>query len=222
MADSIRTARDPDAGSGPASSANPAAPAEAAASPAERTLDLLSRARAGDPIALNALCSRYLPRLQRWASGRLPAAARDRFETGDLVQEALIRTIRHIVDFVPRHSGAFEAYLRRTLHNLITDEVRRQRTHPTAAALDAELADTGPSPFDLAVGRELAERYETALSELSPEDRDAIILRIEFGNSYDEIAEAMDKPSIEAARMTVTRAVRRLAERMRDAEREQE
>jgi RNA polymerase sigma-70 factor (ECF subfamily) len=216
MAERTRTARDSDAGPGAASSANLAAPA--APPPAERTLDLLARARAGDRLALDTLCRRYLPRLQRWASGRLPRTARDRFETGDLVQEALIRAIRHIGDFTPRHGGAFEAYLRKTLHNLITDEVRRQRTRPVATALDSQEIDHGPSPFDLSVGRELAERYEAALDGLSPEDREAIILRIEFGSSYEQIAEAMDKPSIEAARMAVTRAVRRLAERMRDEE----
>jgi RNA polymerase sigma-70 factor (ECF subfamily) len=43
----------------------------------ETSLSLLERAREGDADALNALIARYLPRLQRWAHGRLPAWARD-------------------------------------------------------------------------------------------------------------------------------------------------
>ena len=43
---------------------------------AESSLVLVVRARAGDLHARDALCARYLPRLQRWAHGRLPAGAR--------------------------------------------------------------------------------------------------------------------------------------------------
>ena len=42
-----------------------------------------------------------------------------------------------------------------------------------------------------------------------------MIARIELGCSYAEVAELMDKPSADAARMTVSRALVRLAEEMR-------
>jgi RNA polymerase sigma-70 factor, ECF subfamily len=48
----------------------------------ESTLSLLTRVRGGDEAALNDLFARYLPLMRRWAAGRLPRWARDRF-TGD-------------------------------------------------------------------------------------------------------------------------------------------
>ena len=56
--------------------------------------------------------------------------------------------------------------------------------------------------------------YENALNELSSIDQEAVILRIEFGLSYAEIAEAMEKPSADASRMQVKRALVKLAESM--------
>ena len=53
---------------------------------AESSVDLLERAQAGDRAALDAPVARYLPRLRRSASGRLPRWARDRADTQDLVR----------------------------------------------------------------------------------------------------------------------------------------
>ena len=60
---------------------------------------LLARARDGDEAALERLFERYLPRLQRWARGRLPSWARDMADTHDLVQDTLLRTFRKIDGF---------------------------------------------------------------------------------------------------------------------------
>lgn len=200
-------AADPDRGPGHLSKTSPAA---------ECTLDLLGRARAGDRDALDALCRRFLPRLERWATGRLPRAARDLVDTGDIVQEALIRVVRHVEDFAPRHEGAFQAYLRKTLFNLIKDAGRRARTLPPRSELAADPADPSASPLEVAIGRDLAARYEAALDRLKPEDQEAIILRIELHMSYEEIATATAKPSPDAARMAVSRALLRLAEELGD------
>jgi len=51
----------------------------------EPTIELVTRARGGDRPAMEALLQRCLPPLKRWAHGRLPAAARGRLDTGDLV-----------------------------------------------------------------------------------------------------------------------------------------
>ena len=58
-------------------------------------------------------------------------------------------------------------------------------------------------------------KYDRALERLDAETREAVIARIEMGCSYAEIAEAMGKPSPDAARMAVSRALVRLAEEMR-------
>jgi RNA polymerase sigma-70 factor (ECF subfamily) len=77
-------------------------------------------------------------------------------------------------------------------------------------------ADVGPSPLEHAIGHEGVERYEAALNTLRPADREAIVARIELQQSYEEVAIALGKPSADAARMAVTRALKALIKAMDD------
>lgn len=63
---------------------------------AESSLSLLRRAQQGDGVAVEALMARYLARLQRWASGRVPASARGLLDTSDVVQDALLGTFQRL------------------------------------------------------------------------------------------------------------------------------
>lgn|SRR5262245_4453981 len=182
---------------------------------ADSSLTLVRRAHAGDEAARNELCARYLPRLQRWAHGRLPASARGALDTVDLVQDTFMQVLRRLDEFEPRHTGAFQAYLRRTLLNRIRDEIRRVGRHGgPAEPIDAEKPTTDPSPLEEAIGQQTLERYEAALERLRDADREAIIMRVELGFSYAEVMDAFDKPSVAAAHMAVSRALVRLAEEM--------
>jgi RNA polymerase sigma-70 factor (ECF subfamily) len=181
----------------------------------ESSLDLLERARAGDQSAADALIARYLPRLERWARGRLPVWARDITDTQDLVQDTLIQTFRRIERFEPRGEGALHAYLRQGILNRIRDELRRASRRPPPAALDADMTDQATSPLEAAIGVEAVARYECALGRLRPEDREAIIARVELDYSNQEIAALLGKPTANAARMTVERALVKLAQEMR-------
>lgn len=172
---------------------------------------LLQRARAGDIDALNRLIERYLPGLRRFASGRLPRDRYDLLDTDDLVQETLVRAVGHIESFEVRRDGALRAYLRQSLLNRIRDEARRARRRPAPAELPEDAPAAGASPLEEAIGHEAVERYEAALLKLRQEDREAIVARIEMGCSYEELAEALDKPTADAARMAVSRALVRLA-----------
>src|ERR671918_733514 len=94
------------------------APADSSPLPkVESSCELLLRARAGDQRALDLLYQRCLTPLRRWARGRLPRWARDVADTDDLVQETLLRSLRGIAAFDPRHTGAFLAYLRQGVLN---------------------------------------------------------------------------------------------------------
>jgi RNA polymerase sigma factor (sigma-70 family) len=180
----------------------------------DSTLALLDRARAGDAGALDILMARHLPRLQRWASGRLPQWARDAVDTTDLVQDTLLQTFKRIDRFEVRGEGALQAYLRQGILNRIRDEFRKARRRPAAAELDTEFPDGAASPLELAVGQEAIERYEAALQRLRAEDREAIIARVELGMPHEELARLLGKPSANAARMAVERALVRLAAEM--------
>jgi RNA polymerase sigma-70 factor, ECF subfamily len=182
--------------------------------PAHTTVVLLEAARQGDEAAREQLFERCIPALRRWAHGRLPGNMRGLLDTGDLVQDTVVATLRHLDGFEARHQGALQAYLRQAVMNRIRDAVRYHRRRPQQVDVPESLANRAPSPLDLAIGEENVERYERALSRLAPADREAIVGRLELQHSYDELAVVLDKPSPAAARMAVTRAMKHLADEM--------
>jgi RNA polymerase sigma-70 factor (ECF subfamily) len=181
---------------------------------AESSFDLVLRANRGEGPALEALLARYLPRLHRWAHGRLPPAARGALQTQDLVQDTLMHVIQRLPSFEPRHEGAFQGYVRTTLWNRIRDLARHHSRTGPAVPLDPDLAAEECSPLDLAVGKETLDRYEAALERLRPDDKALIVARIEMGLPYPEMAVMFEKPSVAAVHMAVSRALVKLAEEM--------
>lgn len=180
----------------------------------EATIDLLELVKIGDRTALNRLLERCIPPLRRWAHGRLPPAARGLHDTGDLVQETVIAAMGRLEAFEARYQGALQAYLRQAVMNRVRDLIRQAQRRPEPVPLPDRLVDPDSSPLEQAIGTESLEAYEKALERLAPADREAVIGRIELGYSYEELAVALDKPTAAAARMAVTRAVKRLAGEM--------
>lgn len=187
----------------------PVEPPDAAA-----TLDLVLKARSGDQDACDELFSRYETRLRRWAHGRLPPAARGALDTQDLVQETLIRVFRQLQSFEPRHAGAFREYVWTTFWNAIRDIARKHKRRGPTGPLEVDVPADAPSPLEEAMGSEAFARYEAAIDRLRPEDREAIIARVEMGLSHVEVAASLGKSSAAAAHMAVSRALMRLAEEM--------
>lgn len=181
----------------------------------ESTFTLLERARRGDQNAVERLFARHVRPLQRWASGRLPQWARDVADTDDLVQDVLLRTFKRIDDFEPRNVGSLQAYLRQAVLNRVRDELRRKGRRPPETDLDDVELEGAWSPLEEAIGHEAVAQYARSLSRLKPEDREAIIARVEMGYTYEELAEVLGKPSADAARKTAQRALVRLAEEMK-------
>ena len=180
----------------------------------ESTIGLIERARSGDAEAVERLMARHLAPLKRWARGRLPRWARDIADTDDLVQDALLHTFSKLDDFDVRGAGALQAYLRQAILNRVRDELRKRARRPEAAALNGSERDRASSPLEDAIGREAAARYEVALAALRPEDREAIIGRVEMGYSYDQLADVLGKPTADASRKAAQRALVRLARLM--------
>ncbi len=180
----------------------------------DSTVELVRQARSGNRDALDRLFARCLPGLRRWATGRLPRWSRGLLDTDDLVQETVIRTVNRLDRFEPRHEGALQAYLRQAVMNRIRDEIRRTGRAPAPSDLDENQADPGASPLDEAIGVEAVKRYEAALARLRPEEREAVIAKIELDGSYASVAQALGKRTPDAARMAVGRALLRLAEEM--------
>jgi len=182
----------------------------------ESTASLLQRVVNDDDAAREQLCRQFLPIMTRWAHGRLPNYARDLSDTQDLVQLALIRALDQVDQFDALREGAFLAYLRKIMLNNIRMEIRRVTRRNKHGFSDSELEPKDPdaSVVSQVIGLDVLERYEEGLMTLTEKAREAVILRVEFGYSFSEIALATDTPSANSARMLVSRALVQLAENM--------
>ena len=180
---------------------------------------LIRRVQRGDRHAVEELFTLELPRLRRWARGRVSVQAQHRATTDDLIQEVLIKALRGVRHFSPEGGGSFQAYLRRALVNMVRDEVRAAARAPLVSPLDDLHRSYAPSPLDRAIGRQAYARYRTALARLTPRARRAAIARLERGESYQEVAERIGCPTALAARAVVGRAVERIIVLMTSAER---
>jgi RNA polymerase sigma-70 factor, ECF subfamily len=175
---------------------------------------LLMRAREGDEEARNELCARYLPRLRRWAHGRLPPWAREHLDTEDIVQDTMMQSVRQLGGFAPQHERAFCAYVSQALRNRLRDAVRRAVTRPAGQPISPDVPASEPSPLEQALGTQMLGRYDAALQRLRESDRDLIVARVELGLDYAEIAGLLGKSSVPSARVAVSRALLRLAMEM--------
>jgi RNA polymerase sigma-70 factor (ECF subfamily) len=185
--------------------------------PLESTASLLIRVREGSHGAREDLAKRYLTLLGRWAHGRIPRAARDLVDTEDIVQSTIMKALGNVDTFEPRGEGAFLGYLRQILMNQILDEARRAKRRPRHVTLDPGLeASHSPSPLEEAIGRDRMQRYEASMAQLPDTQREAIVLRIEMGMRYRDIAEALGVSSAEAVRALVGRGMVHLARLMRE------
>jgi RNA polymerase sigma-70 factor (ECF subfamily) len=178
------------------------------------TLDLVERARKGDQTAWEMLVARYQGPLKRFARARLARQTHRLTDTDDVVQDVTVSVFRRLHQIELRFPGALLAYLRRSVSNRVADEHRRAVRQGPTATLDDDYPDVQQSPLDLTIDRDKVRVYRAALLTLSPDDRTAIVLRLERGASYDTIAQRLDKPTPNAARVAVARAMFKLAKAM--------
>lgn len=176
----------------------------------EQTYELIERVKRGDDAALEQLLARVLPRLRRWAHGRLPTGARGMLETSDVVQDVVINALQRVDAFESRGPGAFLAYLRRGVINRFEDERRKLVRRPRQTEMPEQVLSQETSALDRLVGVQNMERYEAALGRLSDADQAALIGRFEWAYSYADLAVVLGKPTPGAARAAVHRAVERL------------
>jgi RNA polymerase sigma-70 factor (ECF subfamily) len=183
----------------------------------ESTRTLVRRAREGNVAARERLLERCLPIVRRWARGRLPRHARSLADTDDLVQTTLIRTLDSLGDLRLAHAGSFLAYMRQVLMNAARDEMRRSGLRNDHAASSASRGGSGrepTSPAAEALSPEFRLDYERALEALPEPQRQAVVLRLEFGLTYPEIAIELESPSANAVRMMISRSLVEMARQL--------
>jgi RNA polymerase sigma factor (sigma-70 family) len=184
--------------------------------PLDSTQALVSRARVGDRAALEIIAHRCQRAMLSFAHGRMPRSARGLVDTVDVVQVALMRTLGRLEHIDTTMPGSLLAYVRRAVLNQIRDEIRRALRRPVVVELDDQVPARDRDPLETLITEEDLQRYERALLELPADQQQAFLMRMEMDFSFREIADALGRPSAEAARMLVRRALRAVTEALRE------
>lgn len=163
---------------------------------------LVRRCIAGDAAAWEEIVQRYHRRIYNICY-RFAGSADD---AQDLTQDVFIRMYRTLNSY-DTEKGAFTTWLTTMTRNMLVDHFRKTRQERMTDSLDAttsehedamplgeRIPDQGPAPDSGVQSRETREAVHQALQKLSPELREAVILRDLQDMDYREIAMVLNVP----------------------------
>jgi RNA polymerase sigma-70 factor (ECF subfamily) len=183
------------------------------------TADLLQRAKAGSPDAVNALYERYAGRLLALIRLRMGRDLRARVESRDVLQASLLKSLQHLDELKGTDAPSLMAWLARIAEHEIRDRVDYHQRQRRDAAREVPLEDDTPvaalsrSALSRVIFGERAQQLEDALESLSPEHREVIVLRKLEERSFAEVGRRMGR-SEDACRMLLARAMTALTLRL--------
>jgi RNA polymerase sigma-70 factor (ECF subfamily) len=174
----------------------------AALAEAQQMAELAARCLAGDPVAWEKLARTQHRRIYAICY-RFTGSQSD---AEDLTQEVFLKMYKNLGNFDPA-KGGFNTWLTTLTRNLLVDNYRRTRMDRVSDSLDEtydgeddgatkgdKLADGGKSQEQHVAGLELRVEIQAALKQVSPELREAVILRDLEDMDYKDIAEVLGVP----------------------------
>jgi RNA polymerase sigma-70 factor (ECF subfamily) len=184
--------------------------------------DIVELARRGDPAAWEQIVTCYTRRIYNLCYrfvGRLDQAE-------DLTQEIFLKVFRNLESYKPE-SGQFHTWMIRVGRNLLIDHYRQTKfdriTVSTEEDGEFNVLDTIPAPQDSPQNElereERALLLQKALNLLTPQLREAMVLRDLEELSYEEIGAILKVPEgtvksrINRARIEIAKHVKRLRTR---------
>ena len=168
--------------------------------PVERTdAQVVRDVLSGDRDAYRLLVRRYGDVLH----GHALHMTHNRDEAADLVQRAFVKGYKKLSRC--REPERVGAWLFRILANLCKDHVRSPRRDDVSMTLVGGVLRSDSDPESDAAGAEIRTRVWGALDALTPEQREAFVLKHVEGRTYEEIAAVMDL-SVASLKMRVHRA----------------
>ncbi|HET9087098.1 MAG TPA: RNA polymerase sigma factor [Acidobacteriaceae bacterium] len=148
-------------------------------------------------------------------------------DSEDLTQEVFLKVYRNLKSFDVER-GSFQSWLTTLTRNLLVDHFRRTRSEQTTHSLDAGWDDPDSmqspaetvesrnlNPLEVSMSREIQAMVQKALLHVSPELREAVILRDLKDMDYKEIAQVLRIPEgtvksrISRGRMELARLLER-------------
>ncbi len=155
---------------------------------------LVERCLQGDDAAWETVVSSYGKRIYNLSY----RYTNRRDEAEDLTQEILIRVYQNLKSY-RSEAGSFQNWILRVARNLIIDHYRQVRRYPQAGGSE-ELEtmnitdDKIPNPQRAAEQMEASRFLQDGLQSISPELKEAIILRDIEGMTYQDIADLLNVP----------------------------
>jgi len=183
----------------------------------EQEQELLDRCLAGEDSAWEALLRAYTRKIYNLCyrlTGRVE-------EAEDVTQEVFIKVFQTLKTYQAAQ-GSFATWLNRVARNHLVDHYRRARKDRVTSSLEDELteAEQKPSqqtePTGQVESRERREVLQMALDKLSPDLREAVILRDLHDLDYEEIAQVLRVPQgtvksrINRGRLELGRVLKRM------------
>lgn len=168
------------------------------------TSSLLERAQRREPDAVAELYRLHVQSIARYIGYRIPDAA----VVEDLTAEVFLRMVESLPRYRP--TGApFEAWLYRIAAAQVANYYRHHQRHPQASLNEAMGSESTPVEFNVQKQQEIHE-LQTALTNLSDEQRTILFLRFVERKSHQETAHLLGK-TVEAIATAQHRALKRLA-----------
>jgi RNA polymerase sigma-70 factor (ECF subfamily) len=170
---------------------------------------LVTRAKDGDARALEALCERHAPRVEKLAAHLL----RDPEDARDASQEAFAKLCTRIRQF--RGESQFSTWLHRLTVNACRDVANRQRARACEPLLEDRRAATDADPEHEAGCAELRRELNRCLAEIAPDQARVVVLKDALGLSFEEIAASEGMP-VGTAKCYAHRGRSRLRDKLQD------
>jgi len=130
----------------------------------------------------------------------------DATEAEDMTQDVFLKVYRNLASF-DAGKGSFQTWITTLTRNLLVDNYRRTRDERVTDSIDASMsseddgptmsdriADTRPNQEQRYAGLELRASIQQALAKVSPELREAVILRDLEDMDYKDIAQVLKIP----------------------------
>jgi RNA polymerase sigma-70 factor (ECF subfamily) len=183
----------------------------------EQDQELLRRCLAGENSAWEGLLTGYTRKVYNLCyrfTGRID-------EAEDLTQEVFIKIFQTLKSY-DAAQGSFSTWLNRVARNHLVDHYRRTKKDRVTSSLDDDLATVEEKPSHEAAplaqveSRERKEVLQAGLDRLSPDLREAVVLRDLHDLDYQEIAQVLGVPEgtvksrINRGRLELARVLKRM------------
>lgn len=176
----------------------------------DRQADLVSRAAAGDELALTLLLKDSRRPLVEWIARKVPPALRSVIDADDVVQDSHVEAYRHVSSFEPRGPDAFDRWIRTIALRKLRDQIKRHRAAkrgggavaltPAGRAVDDSmialldtLAGPGRTPSRSVARIEAIEAVQGALNDIDEHYRQVIWMVHIEGRPVAEAARALGR-----------------------------